>query len=515
MRKMLIITFSGLIALGGGFGMIVAAQHYGWLPNAQVESTSSRAEFCRHEIDADRCPFCNPGLIDSLGWCNEHAVPEALCSRCSGGLIAAFKIESDWCVEHGVPESQCAQCGAEAIPGGAENSVSSVIAAPTSGRVAAEVMRSNREPSTTCTTQYSTVQLKSPEVAQRADFKVVPVQARRLDETVSCNAEVAFDGGRYAHLAARASGIIAEVRVDLGDEVEAGAVLALIDSSELGSAKAAYLQARSLVGLWERNYARENALYEKNVGTEKDALEAETKLVESRVQLSNAQQRLKNLGLSEEDLTLVAANEDTSSLLPLRAPFAGLVIERDAVVGEVVSTVQSLFAVADTRRMWVMLDLYESDITRILVGQPVSATIDALPLESFEGTLTWISSNVDRRTRTIQARAEFANPDGLLRANMFGRAEIHVRTIESAILVPESAVQWDGCCNVVFVRHTDTVYQPYKVKLGYKRDGYFVVEEGLPVGELIVTQGSFLLKTEILKGSIGAGCCEVDPGSDQ
>ncbi len=192
-----------------------------------------------------------------------------------------------------------------------------------------------------------------------------------------------------------------------------------------------------------------------------------------------------------------------------------MIVEREAVSGEVVSTSQSLFAVTDTRTMWVMLDVYEGEVTRLKEGQVVSVTIDAMQSRTFDGQLTWISSNVDRRTRTIQARAEVENPDGLLLANMFGHAEIHVRTIEDAILVPASAVQWEGCCNVVFVRHTDTIYQPYKVKLGYKRDRYFVVEEGLPPGESVVTQGSFLLKTEILKGNIGAGCCEVDPGANQ
>jgi cobalt-zinc-cadmium efflux system membrane fusion protein len=101
----------------------------------------------------------------------------------------------------------------------------------------------------------------------------------------------------------------------------------------------------------------------------------------------------------------------------------------------------------------------------------------------------------------------------MLRANMFGQAQVAVRTNENAMLVSQEAVQWDGCCNVVFVRHTDTIYQPYQVTLGYEHDGYYVVERGLPAGESVVTQGSFLLKTEILKGSIGAGCCEVDPGA--
>ena len=102
----------------------------------------------------------------------------------------------------------------------------------------------------------------------------------------------------------------------------------------------------------------------------------------------------------------------------------------------------------------------------------------------------------------------------ILRANMFGRARIIVRDHVDALVVPKAAVQWEGCCNVVFVRQTDTVYQPYRVQLGEDLGETYVVLDGLDEGELVVTQGSFLLKTEILKGSIGAGCCEVHGASE-
>jgi len=79
--------------------------------------------------------------------------------------------------------------------------------------------------------------------------------------------------------------------------------------------------------------------------------------------------------------------------------------------------------------------------------------------------------------------------------------------------VPASAVQWEGCCNVVFVKKSNTAYEPRKVHLGIATGSVYQVLNGVNVGEEIVTQGSFLLKTEILKGSIGAGCCEVQPGA--
>jgi cobalt-zinc-cadmium efflux system membrane fusion protein len=293
-----------------------------------------------------------------------------------------------------------------------------------------------------------------------------------------------------------------------------GETLAIVDSSDLGTAKAEYLQAQALMHLTRKNDARQKRLMESNVATERDILEAETRLAESHIALSRASQRLRNLGFSDDQLETISEKRDTSSLLPLRSPFKGIVVERSAVLGEVVDSKAPLFAIADTARMWVMLDIYESDIPRVLTGQPVVFEAEGLPGEQRGGSITWISSHVEKRTRTLKVRSEIANPGGLLRSGMFGKGIISVRKDESALLVPKGSVQWEGCCNIVFVKHSDVLFEPRKVKLGYEMDRFFVVEDGLEEGEEIVTVGSFLLKTEILKGSIGAGCCEIDLGKE-
>jgi cobalt-zinc-cadmium efflux system membrane fusion protein len=123
-----------------------------------------------------------------------------------------------------------------------------------------------------------------------------------------------------------------------------------------------------------------------------------------------------------------------------------------------------------------------------------------------------VAPALDPRTRTLKARAEVPNPDGLLRAGTFAKALVTVSPQAPALLVPKSAVQWEGCCNVAFVRRSDVVFEPRKLRLGPATDRHYVVLDGLAEGDEVVTTGSFLLKTEILKGSIGAGCCEVEPG---
>ena len=162
--------------------------------------------------------------------------------------------------------------------------------------------------------------------------------------------------------------------------------------------------------------------------------------------------------------------------------------------------------------MWLMMDVYERDLMQVRTGLPVLFTVDGLPGHSFEGRVAWVSSTVDDRTRTVKVRADLPNDRGLLRANMFGLARIIVHDDAEVLSVPVEAVQTDGCCQLVFVQKEDTLFEPRKVTLGASAGGHVEILDGLALGEEVVTAGSFLMKTEILKSNIGAGCCEVDPG---
>jgi cobalt-zinc-cadmium efflux system membrane fusion protein len=285
-----------------------------------------------------------------------------------------------------------------------------------------------------------------------------------------------------------------------------------VDSTDLGAAKSDLLQAIEMAKLWDANAARERDLLEKGVGIEREALEATTRAAESRIEVNRARQRLRNLGLSEEQVALVERNSDTSSLLEILAPFDGTIVERTGVVGEVVEPRHALMAIADTDTMWAMVDLAESDLAVVHVGQQATVTLDGLPDRSFTGRVTWISTQVDPRTRTLSARVELSNASGLLRANMFGRARIKAGDDREALTVPKDAVQWEGCCNVAFVRTDDagTAFRPARLYLGYDAGNRYEVLMGLNAGDVVVTHGSFILKNEILKDAVGAGCCEVD-----
>lgn len=475
-----------------------------------TEGAAPNAVPCeKHGLAAAQCPFCNPTIIRTEGECAEHGVAEALCSRCRPFLIEAFKKENDWCAEHGLPESQCLICNpslAEKMPVTplkTDPKAIELIADPS------ETPRSARPPSVTCKNHTLRIRFISPDIAKQAGLDFARIELRPLTATLTCNASVAYDGNHYARVTPRARGVVREVAKDLGDVVEAGDVLAVIESAELASATAEYLQAKARLTLWEKNHHRTHELVQQGISAAKEDLEVEARLEESRLSLATARQRVKSLGLKEDEIQLLSDESQTEGLLSMRAPFAGVVVERTAVVGEAVDTMAPLFAIADTSRMWALLDVYENDLSQIKAGQSIVLSAGGARGESFAGAITWISTQLDARTRTLKARAVIENPDGRLRANMFGQAVVKVHEGDERVVVPKSAVQWDGCCNLVFVRQSDQVFAPRPLRLGYATEDFYEVLDGVKPGEAVVTQGSFLLKTELLKGSIGTGCCEA------
>jgi len=479
------------------------------------ESASAEtAAFCEeHQISEAQCPWCHPDLVESLGWCKGHEVPEAFCYQCNPALIPAFQAAGDWCAGHDRPESQCYLCNPELDPAKKEATDAEQVGMLQHHQPGSDVPRSQIPPAVYCSTEGLVVQFDSADIPRDAGLELVPVEQRPLAQILECNARLDYDGDLHTRLSSAVPGIVSVVHHDLGDAVEPGEPLVTIQSAELGAAKAAYLQALAVLRLKERNHTREADLLDQGAGTERAVQEAETELAEGRIAVSRAEQELLRLGLSTERIADVARREDTSPAFVLSAPFAGRVVEREAAVGEVVRPEGPLLAVADVSRMWAIADVYESDILDVHVGQSVVLHVEGLRGRNVPGLVTWVSSHVDPRTRTLQARIEVENPDGLLRANMFAKASIAVRDHHPALVVPVDAVQWEGCCNVVFVKRSEVLYEPRKVMLGVNTGRVYEVLSGVRAGEEVVTQGSFLLKTEILKGSIGAGCCEVDPGA--
>jgi cobalt-zinc-cadmium efflux system membrane fusion protein len=254
------------------------------------------------------------------------------------------------------------------------------------------------------------------------------------------------------------------------------------------------------MGLAEQAVERERKLRAENISSGKEHQEAEAAY-------RMAVQQLKTLGFADEQLKTIAREPDQATL-EIRAPFAGEIIERNAVRGTLVEAGRPLFALADLSEMWAALHIPESQLTRLRVGQAVELRVHAIPLRRFRGTLTWIGARVDERTRMGQARAAVANPEGLLRAGLFARAQVVTATSDRAVLVPHSAVQTHGGKSLVFLKAEEDLYEARCVRVGAMKQDQLVILEGLSADDRVVVARSYALKSEMLKSRLGAGCSE-------
>jgi len=202
-------------------------------------------------------------------------------------------------------------------------------------------------------------------------------------------------------------------------------------------------------------------------------------------------------------LALVQTPELLGKPLELKAPIDGVIINRNTAPGELVSKDKQIYTISDPTDLWVIAEVKERDIGAVKVGQDASFSVLAYPGETFRGKVVRISNQVEAPSRTLEVRVEVNNADGRLKPGMFADVEITTTILQDVIVVPDTALQTDEENQVVFVALDGNKFQKRVVKLGMEPRGRAQVLGGLKVGERIVTEGSFILKSEMLKGELG------------
>jgi len=375
------------------------------------------------------------------------------------------------------------------------------------------------------------VHFKSKEAMERTGIELVPVEERPMVSELVASGVVHYDQRHIAQLSARVPGSVWRVEKHLGDPVRKGDVLLVIESREVGRLKADFLNA--LVA-HEARVEQLKILEEvKGAVMGRQLREAKSALREARNHLHNAEQSLVNLGLNVSITDYEPLDDDaraakirtaglshallgvidpahvTSNLLPLYAPFDGIVIGRDAVVGEVIDPTEPIFEVADVSTMWVVLNISKEDAGRVALGQRVRFRPDG-STDEYESRVAWISTEVNEETRTLEVRAEIPTTAGAagLRANTFGNGRIEVDRRGTAIVVPRSSVQWDGSRWVVFVPTGESTFAARPVSPGVQQgDSIEIVGDftGGATPTHVVGAGSHVLKSQILLERMEAG----------
>lgn len=202
-------------------------------------------------------------------------------------------------------------------------------------------------------------------------------------------------------------------------------------------------------------------------------------------------------------MALVQTPEMPGRPLEIKAPIDGIVMERGSAVGELVDKGGAIYTISDPSDLWIIAEVKERDMAAVKAGQDATFRVLAFPGEEFRGKVARLGNQLESDTRTLEVRIETANPGGRLKSGMFADVEIATTMLEGALVISDTALQSDGEEPVVFVALGDDKFEKRPVTLGLEQRGRAQVLDGLEAGERVVTAGSFILKSELLKSDLG------------
>jgi membrane fusion protein, copper/silver efflux system len=319
----------------------------------------------------------------------------------------------------------------------------------------------------------------SPGKIQRTGVKSEPAAPRIIRTAIRAPGTIQFDERRTSIVSFRFEGFVESVEnVTTGDHVHKGQALMQVYSPSLSSAAAEYL-----------------AVLSGSLGSQA---------------LKGARRRLENLGMPEKAIAEIERTREISLSVPWPAPQDGEIVERAAVNGMRAAPGAMLFRIVDHQVVWVLVDISERDLERVAIGQTVDIRPRAFASRAFRGKVALIYPHLNAQTRTARVRIELANPEGLLRPDMYVDAEIDTGSPQPVLAVPESAVLDTGSRQAVFVEKGQGRFEPRDVKLGHRGGGYVEIREGVTEGEPVVVSANFLIDAEsnlkaALKGFSDAG----------
>ncbi len=310
--------------------------------------------------------------------------------------------------------------------------------------------------------------------------------------------KVVFDEEHLVRITAPATGRVLEVLARPGEVVEPGHRLLVLDSPDLGLAKSDYAKALSDAERTDHALRLARDLFEVRAVSQKEVRDAENEARKAIAERERAAWRLRTLGVPDAQLADVTARADAATRMVVTAPRSGVIVERNVSPGQVVAygqsdTPVSLFVIADLGTMWVLADVYEPDVPRVRIGQPLSVTLPCCPGERYEGHVTGMAEAIDKETRTMKVRAVVPNPRRALKSEMFVRVRIGTGGRE-ALVVPLGAIHRDGPAPFVLVETAKDEYQRRPVRIGAELDGTVEILDGLTVADRVVSRGGILLK---------------------
>lgn len=341
----------------------------------------------------------------------------------------------------------------------------------------------------------------TPEAVQQAGIKTAEVTTVALQTIVQLPGSLMADAYREVQVVPIVGGIVTKVHVELGTVVKRGTPLATVFSTELAEAQTKYLSMQAMLTADRQKLERTQQLVTIGAASRQELEEVTAVHVSRATEVEAARQRLLLLGLHRAHVKALNSPSQVVSKVIVPAPISGVITGRSANLGQVVGMGQALFVVTDLSQVWAIGDLYEQDFQAVRVGSEAAITTPAYPGLMLRGRVTYIDPRVDPQTRTAKVRVEVANPEGRLRLGMYVTMAFTTRNGARQVVVPSSAVQIIGERSVVFlpVVNEEGTFVQRTIQLGPSHDGLSTIVNGLQPGETVVTEGSFLLRAELLR----------------
>jgi membrane fusion protein, heavy metal efflux system len=329
----------------------------------------------------------------------------------------------------------------------------------------------------------------APGAPQLSSLKVTAVEEFPVPLAEPLNGRISYNENFTSRVSAPIPGRVVELRAQPGDAVRAGDALLALDSPDLAAAVSDLRKARADEARKKTAYERAKMLFDAQVFARKDYESADADYLQAEAETQRAALRLRNLGQASVE----------GERFELRSPISGVVVERKANPGmEVRPDLQDpLFVVTDPRRLWVLIDLPERNLSKVEAGQPVAIEVDAYPNERFRGKIERVGDVVDPATRRVQVRCSVPNPDRRLKPEMYARVTLLADENRKAIRVPNTAIVTEGVYSYVFVETQPGTFARRRVSFAVQDRDYSYIDEGVALGEQIVVAGAVLLNSEL------------------
>lgn len=359
----------------------------------------------------------------------------------------------------------------------------------------------------------------SAETIELARIRSAPVETAELGESIEVPARITLDEDRTARVGSFVEGVIRECCLGVGAAVKKDQVLARLHSHSGHDAESDYLQALTEVQRRqaEREYAeqahnRASRLHELKAGSLQALQEAiaeleraETAVTHAHAEVQRTQHHLNFLGLPLPDATAAPGSgedgdaDDHDHLIAIRSPQDGTVVERLTTEGAVVTPSDAVYVISDLSRLWAIAQVPERQLRSLRVGMQAELRVEAYPGRVFPARITWIADSLDPETRTVQVRCVVSNPRRELKTEMFASVSIPSGDREPVIAVPLAALQPIDGVDTVFVERSAGRFEARPIVIGRRSATFVEVSAGLEVGERIVVEGGFHVKSEHLK----------------